>query len=161
MTEAAALPANRFARIFKWLMLFCALIWVWGLALMMAWPWTKGGEWLPEYPLVATCVPDTLCVVPYGELAKARAEGRLQTVAPPLDKGETGYQQINLNWANSNGLIETTASAWNFQITVRYRIENEQPVMIQYREISIKLFFYALAGALFSLLGLYLRQLRH
>lgn len=30
MTETAALPANRFARIFKWLMLFCALVWVWG-----------------------------------------------------------------------------------------------------------------------------------
>jgi hypothetical protein len=161
MTQAAALPANRFARIFKWLMLFCALVWVWGLALMMAWPWTKGGEWLPEFPLVATCVPDTLCVIPYGELAKARADGRLQAVLPPLESGETGHEQINLSWANSKGLIETTASAWNFQITVRYRIENDQPVMIQYREISIKLFFYALAGALFSTIGLYLRQLRH
>lgn len=128
---------------------------------MMAWPWTKGGEWLPEFPLVVTCVPDTLCVIPFGELAQARTEGRLQVMQPPLASGETAHQQINLSWANSQGLIETTASAWNFQITVHYRIENEQPVMVQYREISIKLFFYALAGALFSTIGLYLRQLRN
>lgn len=161
MTQAAAQPANRFARIFKWLMLFCALVWVWGFALVMAWPWHKGGDWLPEFPLVVTCAPDKLCILPYGELAKARAEGRLQAVQPPLESGEAAYQQINVTWDNSKGLIETTASAWNFQITVRYRIENDQPVMVQYREISIKLFFYALAGALFSTIGLFLRQLRN
>jgi hypothetical protein len=50
MTDAVALPVNRFARVFKWLMIYCVLVWMWGLALMAAWPWEKGGEWLPAFP---------------------------------------------------------------------------------------------------------------
>ena len=162
MTDAVALPVNRFARVFKWLMIYCVLVWMWGLALMAAWPWEKGGEWLPAFPLVATCKPDTPCVMPYGEVAKARADGRLQAAKPPVDSGETAYEQINVSWkpGKEPGLIETTAAAWNFQISVRYRIENDEPILVSYREISIKMFLYALGAALFSAVGLYLRQLR-
>jgi hypothetical protein len=100
--------------------------------------------------------------MPYGELAKARADGRLQAAKPPVDSGETAYEQINVSWkpGKEPGLIETTAAAWNFQISVRYRIENDEPILVSYREISIKMFLYALGAALFSAVGLYLRQLR-
>lgn len=161
VSPSATAPASRFSRVFKWLMLFCFLVWVWGLALIMAWPWQKGGEWLPEFPMVTTCTSGEACVIPNGELAKAMADGRIKAVTPPTAQGETAFGQISLGWKPHDGLIEASASSWNFQFTVRYRVENDQPVLVQYREISIKIFFYALGGALFSLIGLYLRQLRH
>jgi len=43
---------------------------------------------------------------------------------------------------------------------VRYRIENETPVLLEYQEISAKVFLAAIAGALLSLIGIYYRKLR-
>lgn len=153
------LPANRFATIFKAMMLFCGLVWLWGLALVSGWPWSKGGEWLPEFPIVATC-GQSVCAVPYGQLPQAMAAGKVTALTPPGESGETAYEMISLAWKQANGQIETRASAWNFRTTVRYRIENNVPVMTAYQEISGKVFLLAIGGALFTLIGIYLRKLR-
>jgi hypothetical protein len=148
------------AGIFKAMMLFCALIWIWGLALIKIWPWQTGGEWLPEFPIVAVCSGSAVCAVPYGDLAKAKADGRLQSLEPPTESGETAYELLTLQWKRLNGGIETKVSAWNFQTTVRYRIENDLPVLVEYQEISGKVFLLAIGGALVTLIGIYLRKLR-
>lgn len=151
---------NRFGQIFKALMLFCGLIWVWGMALMALWPWHKGGEWLAEFPIVAVCAPETVCAVPVGELSQARATGKLISLQPPGEGGELAYEALHLQWKPGKNLIESKVSAWNFQTTVRYRIENETPVLLEYQEISAKVFLAAMAGALLSLIGIYYRKLR-
>ncbi len=152
-------PAIRFATIFKALMLFCALVWLWGLALLSGWPWSKGGEWLPDFPIVAVC-GQNICAVPYGQLKQSMNEGKVTSLALPSEGGETAYEMITLSWKQHNGLIETKASAWNFQTTVRYRIENNLPVLTEYQEISGKVFLLAIGGALFTMIGIYLRKLR-
>lgn len=160
MTEAKPpVPAQRFARIFKGMMLFCALIWLWGLALIKGWPWQAGGEWLPEFPLVAVC-GEVVCAVPYGQLAEAQAAGKVTSLVPPAANGETAYEAISLSWKQQDGQIETRASAWNFQTTVRYHLENGRPVLTAYQEIGGKVFLLAMAGAAFTMIGLYLRKLR-
>lgn len=152
-------PATRFAAIFKAMMLFCGLVWLWGLALVSGWPWSKGGEWLPEFPIVAVC-GQSVCAVPYGELQQAINAGKVTSLTLPGESGETAYEMISLAWKQRNGQIETRASAWNFQTTVRYRIENNQPVLTEYQEISGKVFLLAIGGALFTMIGIYLRKLR-
>jgi hypothetical protein len=153
-------PGKRFAGIFKTLMLFCALVWLWGMLLLQFWPWHKGGEWVADFPIAALCANDAVCALPYGELAAARAAGKFKTLALPGDSGETAYQLIALQWKKQGSLIEAKASAWNFQTTVRYRIEDEQPVLVEYQEISGKLFLFALGGALLTLLGLHVSKRR-
>ena len=153
-------PNQRLASIFKALMIFCALIWIWGLLLLKYWPWQTGGEWLPEFPIVVTCADGSACALPYGDISTARASGKVIAVTPPVTAGETAYEMIALQWKPQGGLIETKASAWNFQTTVRYRIDNEIPILIEYQEISGKVFLIAIAGALLTLIGLYLSQRR-
>lgn len=153
-------PNQRFASIFKALMVFCALVWIWGLILMKYWPWQTGGEWLADFPLVVTCADNAVCAVPHGEIASARSSGKVLALTPPVAAGETAYEKIALQWKPQGNLIETKASAWNFQTTVRYRIDNEMPVLVEYQEISGKVFLIAIAGALLTLIGLYLSQRR-
>ena len=53
-------PGERFTTIFSAFMVFCVLVWLWGLGLFMLWPWQKGGEWLPDFPMVGwekLCLP--------------------------------------------------------------------------------------------------------
>jgi hypothetical protein len=153
-------PGERFTAIFSALMVFCVLVWLWGLGLFMLWPWQKGGEWLPEFPIVAVCADDSVCAVPYGELAAAQAAGKVKTLTPPTEQGETAYEMIALQWTRLSGGVEAKASAWNFQTKVRYRIEDEKPILIEYQEIGGKVFLYAILGALVTLGILYLRKLK-
>lgn len=153
-------PADRFAGIFKAFMIFCVLVWMWGLGLFMLWPWQQGGEWLPDFPIVAICQDESLCAVPYGELAAAQNDGRVTSLVPPESNGETAYELINIQWKKIQGGIEAKVSAWNFQTTVRYRIENGMPVLLSYQEISAKVFLFAIGGALVSLLIILLRKRR-
>ena len=141
-------------------MIFCALVWIWGLILMKYWPWQTGGEWLPDFPLVVTCADNAVCAVPHGEIAAARSSGKVVALTPPVAAGETAYEKIALQWKLQGNLIETTASAWNFQTTVRYRVDNEMPILVEYQEISGKVFLIAITGALLTLIGLYLSQRR-
>lgn len=153
-------PADRFTTVFSAFMVFCVLVWLWGLGLYLVWPWQQGGEWLPDFPIVAVCADDQVCALPHGELAAAQAAGKVKTLVPPSETGETAYELITLQWKLLKGGVETKVSAWNFQTTVRYRIENERPVLVSYQEISGKVFLYAIIGALISTLLLYLRKLR-
>ena len=160
MSDAAPQMSPRFSAIFSAFMVFCVLVWLWGIGLFMLWPWHKGGDWLPDYPIVAVCADGKVCAVPHGELAAAQAAGKIKTLVPPEESGETAYEQITLQWKRLPGGIEAKASAWNFQTKVRYRIEDEKPVLVEYQEIGGKVFLYAIAGALVSLALLYLRKLK-
>lgn len=153
-------PGERFSAIFSAFMVFCVVVWLWGLGLFMLWPWHKGGEWLPEFPMIAVCADDSVCVVPFGELAQAKASGKLKSLRPPAESGEMAYEQITLTWKHLPNAIQLKASAWNFQTTVRYRLDNEMPVLLEYQEINGKVFLFAIAGALFTTLLLYRRKLR-
>lgn len=161
MSEASTNdPSQRFGKIFKALMVYCVLVWLWCLGLLMVWPWQKGGDWLAEFPIVAVCSDDTLCTIPYGELNQVKASGKLKTLVPPSETGDTVYNQLSVQWKRLQGGVETKVSAWNFQTTVRYRLDNEIPVLVEYQEIGGKVFLVAIGGALLTLIGLYLRKLR-
>lgn len=153
-------PGSRFAKIFKALMVFCVLVWLWGLGLIMLWPWQAGGEWLPEFPIVSVCADNSVCAIPYGELVQAKSAGKIKSLIPSSDTGEMPYGMITLQWKLLSGGIEAKASAWNFQTTVRYRLENDMPVLVEYQEIGGRLFQVALIGALVTLIGLYLNKAR-
>lgn len=152
--------AARFSAIFRAFMVFCVLVWLWGLGLYLFWPWQNGGNWLPEYPIVVTCADGSACALPIGELAAARAAGRVSSVQPPAAQGETAYEMLTVRWQQQGQALESRASAWNFQTTVRYRIDDGQPVLLEYQEINGRIFLFALGGALISLILLYLRKLR-
>lgn len=151
---------ERFSALFRALMVFCVLVWLWGLGLFMLWPWQQGGQWLPDYPLPVRCADGQTCAVPVGQLAAARADGRVSSLLPQESSGETTYEMLTVRWKLLADRIEVKTSAWNFQTTVRYRIDSEQPVLIEYQEIGGKVFLYALAGALISLALLYLNRRR-
>lgn len=151
---------ERFSAIFRALMVYCVLVWLWGLGLFMFWPWQKGGQWLPDFPIVAVCADGSACALPYRELAAAKADGRVKSLQPAEATGETAYEMITLRWKLLPGGIESKVSAWNFQTTVRYRLDDDMPVLVEYQEIGGKVFLYALGGALLTLSALYLNKLR-
>ena len=57
-------------------------------------------------------------------------------------------------------MIDAKASSWYFQTTIRYKVEDGTPVLIEYQDVGAKAFYFGIAAGLFSLLGLYLRRLR-
>ena len=151
-----------FAGIFKAMMIYCVLVWVWALALIYAWPWQKGGEWLPEFPIVAVCAPETSCAISYGKIGEARRSGQMTTLTPLTETGELALDTGTLRWrsGSGSGVIESRLADWNFQISVRYRLQDDMPVLLEYQNITGRTILYALGGALFTLIGLYLRKLR-
>lgn len=160
MAATPKLPADRFSAIFSALMVFCVLIWLWGLALFMLWPWHKGGEWLPDFPIVAVCADGQVCAVPFANLAGAQKTGQVSSLLPAEESGETSYEAITLRWKRQPSGMQVKASAWNFQTTVRYRIENDRPVLVEFQEIGGKVFLLAIVGALVTLAVLYHRKLK-
>ncbi|MBS1188372.1 MAG: hypothetical protein H6R10_164 [Rhodocyclaceae bacterium] len=150
------------AEIFIAMMIFCGLVWVWTVAFILGWPWEKTTTWKPEMRLAVTC-KDEACGVAYGELAQAKAEGRVTALAPAEDAGQVQDQDAWLKWKKVAGQpwqIESTASSWSFQTTVRYRLEGETPVLVEYQDVGGKALYYGMAAAFLSLLGIYLRKLR-
>lgn len=143
-------PGDRFTGIFSAFMVFCVLVWLWGLGLYMLWPWQKGGEWLPDFPMVVQCQGDTACLLPYADLDAARADGRLIAPLPSATSGELTHEALSVSWQHIAGGMQTKVAAWNFQTTVRYRIDSDRPVLVEYQEINGKLFLLALAGAAIS-----------
>lgn len=151
-----------FSHIFITMMIFCGLVWVWTVALILAWPWEKSTAWKPEFRLAAVC-KDGACSIPYGGLADARAKGTLASLVPTADAGEIGLEDAWLKWKKVAGQpwqIESTASSWHFQTTVRYRLEGDTPVLVEYQEVGGKAFYYGMGLAALSLLGIFLRKLR-
>lgn len=152
-----------FGQIFMAMMIFCSLVWVWTVALILTWPWEKSADWKPEFRLAALCANGEACGIPYGQLAEAKAKGIYTTLAPASDNGEVMEPKNWLRWKTAAGQpwqIESAASSWHFQTTVRYRLEGETPVLVEYQEIGAKSLYYGMALAAVSLLGLYLRKLR-
>jgi len=149
-----------FAQIFIAMMIFTALVWVWTVAFIISWPWDKNPSWKPEFRLVAVCADNKACGFAYGELAEAQAKGLYTSLTPSEPAGDVEEEKNWLKWKIDNGIIEVKASSWHFQTTIRYKVENEVPVLIEYQDVEAKAFYYGVAAALFSLLGLYLRKLR-
>ena len=149
-----------FAKIFLAMMIFTALVWVWTVAFIISWPWDKSSTWKPEFRLVATCANNAACGFAYGALAEAKANGSYVSLNPPEPAGDLEEAQDWLKWKVENGIIEVKASSWHFQTTIRYTVENEVPVLIEYQDVAAKAFYYGIAAGLFSLIGLYLRRLR-
>ena len=53
------------------------------------------------------------------------------------------------------------ASSWHFQTVVRYRVENDTPVLVAYQDVDVsRAFTYGIGAALFLTIGLGLRKLR-
>jgi len=149
-----------FAQIFVAMMIFCGLVWIWTVALIIYWPWDKSSEWKPEFRVVAVCGKDEFCGIPYGELESAKASGRFSTLELPGDAGDAMEEKGWLQWKRVNGLIEAKASSWHFQTTIRYRLEEGKPVLVEYQDVSAKALYYGIAAALFTLIGIYLRKFR-
>ena len=153
-----------FGQIFIAMMIFCGLVWIWTVAFIMAWPWEKNAIWKPEFRVAAVCAQGErqgeVCSFPYGGLAEARQQGLIATLALPGNAGEAMEENGWLRWTQQNGIVEAKASSWHFQTTVRYRLDGDEPVLIEYQDVSARAFYYALAAAAFSLLGIYLRKLR-
>lgn len=149
-----------FAKAFLLMMIFCALVWIWTVGIMVAWPWDKTDVWKPEFRVVAVCGQDETCGIPYGQLAEAKAKGQWTSLNLPGEAGDVQETGNWLQWKKVNGLIEAKASSWHFQTTIRYKVDNDVPVLVEYQDVSAKAFYYGIAAALVSLLGIYLRQFR-
>lgn len=150
------------AQIFIALMIFSALVGAWTVGFMMSWTWEKNADWKPEFRLVALCANKQACGLPYGELGEAKANGLITSLEMAEPAGEVEETNNWLNWKKVNGMYEVKASSWHFQTTVRYRLEDNKPIMVEYQEVDVtRAFYYGIAAALFSMLGLYLRRLRN
>ena len=149
-----------FAKIFMAMMIFTGLVWVWTVAFIISWPWEKSDVWKPEFRVVAVCADSKPCGFAYGELAEAKAKGLYTSLNPSEPAGDLEEELNWLKWKVDNGVIEVKASSWHFQTTIRYTVENVMPILIEYQDVAAKAFYYGVAAALFSLLGLYLRRLR-
>lgn len=155
--------ATAFRSIFGWLMGYVALIWVWTVALMIAWPSDQTSKWEPDYRVLAVCADKEPCSVPYGELAEARAKGRFTSLVPPEPVGEVVESDAWLRWKTVTGKpwqYEVTRSSWHFQTTVRYRLEGDTPVLSEVNHYDAKVMLYAFPLAFFTLVGLAFRGRR-
>ncbi len=149
-----------FAQIFIAMMIFTALVWVWTVAFIISWPWDKNTDWKPEFRVVAVCANKEPCGFAYSELAAAKANGLYTSLEMAEPAGDVAEKANWLKWKKADGVYEVKASSWHFQTTIRYKVENDVPVLIEYQDVGAKSFYYGMAAGLFSLLGLYLRKMR-
>jgi len=149
------------AQIFIALMIFSALVGAWSVAFMISWPKDKTDIWKPEFRLVATCANNEPCGIAYKDLADAKAKGQYTSLTPADPAGDIQEENNWLKWKIEMGVFEVKASSWHFQTTIRYTVENDVPVLLDYQDIDVpRAFYYGIAAGLFSLLGIYLRKLR-
>ena len=151
---------SMFAQIFLAMMIFCGLVWVWTVAFIITWPWDKTPVWKPEFRVAAVCKDGEICGIPYAQLAEARNHGLYSTLVIPTDAGDVMEEMNWLKWKKTDGVIEVKASSWHFQTTIRYTVEDEKPVLVEYQDVGAKALYYGMAAGLFSLIGIYLRKLR-
>jgi hypothetical protein len=149
------------SQIFIALMIFSALVGAWSVAFMIAWPKDKTDVWKPEFRVIATCANNEPCGFAYRDLADAKAKGLYTSLTPTEPSGDIEEEYNWLKWKIENGVFEVKASSWHFQTTIRYTVENDMPILLDYQDVDVpKAFYYGIAAALFSTLGLYLRRLR-
>ena len=147
-------------RIFGGMMVFTILVWMWTVAFIIATPWKKTAEWQPEFRLAAICKDDVVCGINYGQLDAAKASGRVVSLV--LKESDEAPEETSwLKWTlKDDGIYQVRASSWNFQSTIRYRVVDEVPVLVEVQILDINCLFYGMGAALFTLTGLYLRKLR-
>lgn len=152
-----------FSQIFTNLMIFSLAVGASTVAFIYSWPWEKANpDWKPTFRLIATCgEKKEACGLAYGELADAKAKGRVASLEPTEPAGEVEEENNWLKWKKEDGLYEVKASSWHFQTVVRYRIENDTPVLVAYQDVDVsRAFTYGIGAALFLTIGLSLRKLR-
>ena len=145
---------SMFAQIFTALMIFCGLVWFWTVVFIMAWPWEKNTEWKPEFRIPAVCADGELCGIPHGELAK----GQFKSFSVP-DAADVMEDKNWLRWTTKNGVVEVKASSWHFQTTIRYKLEDGKPVLLEVQDVGPQAIYYGIAAALLSLVGIFWRKL--
>lgn len=151
------------ARLFPALMLFCLLTGAWSYAIIQAWPWDKDATWKPGVRLPVVCANGEVCSKPYADIAKAVEEKQVIALKPKEPNGELHDGDIWLRWSTVSGKdweMEAAMSSWYFETAVRYSVQDDKLVAVQYRHYDAKLFFYAMGAALFTLAGIYLRKFR-
>ncbi len=151
------------SRVFPALMLYCLLVWVWTVAIIMAWPWEKTSDWKADVRLPVVCADGKTCSITYDKLASSLAEGKVTALLPTEPAGELQDPDAWLRWKSVSDQpwqIEASLSSWHFETTVRYKPGAGTLELVQYRHYDAGVFFYALPAALFSLLGIYFRRLR-
>ncbi|MDX9706756.1 MAG: hypothetical protein RBT86_04160 [Azospira sp.] len=151
------------SRIFPALMLFCLLTGAWSYAIIQAWPWDKTPEWKPGVRLPVTCANGEVCSKEYAAIARAVEEKQVISLKPTETHGELHDGDLWLRWSTVSGKdweIEAAMSSWYFETAVRYSVNEDKLVAVQYRHYDAKIFFYAIGAALFTLIGIYLRRLR-
>ena len=161
--EMLVANANTFRSIFGWMMGFVAMTWVWSVALIMAWPWDKNIPWEPDFRLVATCKDNGACSVPYAKLAEAKSQGIYSVLKPPEPFGEVQEADAWLKWRMDAGKpwqLEVSRSSWDFETTVRYRFDNDTPVLLEVRRYDTRILLYAVPLALMMVGGMFLRTMR-
>lgn len=152
-----------FSQVFTTLMIFSVAVGAATVAFIYSWPWEKNDPaWKPAFRLVAACGEQKeACGIPYGELADAKAQGRIAALEPTESVGEIEEENNWLKWSKDNGIYEVKASSWHFQTIVRYKVENNTPVLVAYQDVDVsKAFTYGMGAAIVLILGLNLRKLR-
>lgn len=158
----ASAPA--FRSVFAWMMIFVGVFWAWTVALMIAWPWEKNGKWAAEMKIIAVCANKEPCGISYSDLPTAKVEGKVISLVPGEPAGDVEMGDAWIRWtaeAGKDWQYEVKRSSWYFEETVRYRIENDAPKLIQARNVVVSnVILYSLPLALFSLSGLFFRKFR-
>ena len=151
--------------IYAWLLATAAFIGIWFYGLMAAWPWEPSQEWKAQYIVAAQCKtaqgPES-CTLPYGAIQVSRQEGVLLSLTDIPAFGEHADTQSWHQWRKVEGQpweIELTWSSWDFKESVRYRIENDEPVLLEHRHVGPFLMAYAIPLALLTVGLLILRKL--
>ncbi len=142
---------------------FVALTWVWAVALILAWPSEKNPQWSPELRLVAACANNETCGIAYGDIDTARKAGSILRLQPLEPAGEIMESDAWLSWKTAESKpwqYEVKRSSWNFETKIRYRLENDAPVLVELNSYDSKVLVYAIPLALFSIAGLFFRTLR-
>lgn len=155
--------ANTFRSIFSWMMGFVGIFWVWTVTLMIAWPWQKTSQWEPDMRVFAICANKDPCSVRYSELTAEKAAGKIVSLVPTEPVGEFLEPDAWLRWSKATEKPwqwEVKRSSWNFEYTVRYRLEGETPALVEARGIDSNVMVYAFPLAIFTLMGLLLRRTR-
>jgi hypothetical protein len=128
---------------------------------MVAWPWQKTTEWVPEMRVLAVCASKEPCSIRYGELPAARTSGKVIGLVPPEAVGEVQEPDAWIRWRKETGKTwewEVKRSSWNFEYALRYKIDGEKLQLVEARAVDGDMMLYAFPLAIFTLLGLFLSR---
>lgn len=151
-----------FRRIFFAMMLFTALVWAWTVGLMLLWPWQEAKEWQADYRLATVCPEKSeqqACVLTYAAWEKARAAQQSPVLVSTniADFAEVADDELWYKWrkfTSKSWLYELSWSSWNFEESIRYRVDGDVPVLMAHRRVGVEILRYSLALAVLSFLAI-------